>query len=86
MKKLLILFIVLFISNSCADDVPEIDHTGGQVFVKVDTSIFRLTQLWYKGQRLIIMTPEKSSIEVFKLPNTVNYQDGRINNNLIIVK
>ena len=86
MKKLLISIATIFTITSCQTGVKEFDAEGDKVFVKVDSSVYRLVQVWYEGNRVVIMVPAESNVEIFTLPQTVNYQNGKINENLIIVK
>lgn len=86
MKKLLISIATIFTITSCQTGVEEFDSDGDKVFVKVDSSVYRLVQVWYEGNRVVIMVPAESNVEIFTLPQTVNYQNGKINENLIIVK
>lgn len=86
MKKLLIAIATIFTITSCQTGVKEFDSDGDKVFVKVDSSTYRLVQVWYEGNRVVIMVPAESNVEMFTLPQTVNYQNGKNNENLIIVK
>jgi hypothetical protein len=59
------------------------NEDGDKVYIKIDSSVYRLVKVYYQGERVIIMVPETAEVS---MPQTITYQNGKHSENLIIVK